>query len=201
MKLNPYTMARIFLIAIAVLIAVCFMTACGGMKKVITKDKTEEKTETEIKTVTTTANTETTAATRTIVETFTNEVTVPAQTVSVNLDNKYLNKGDTIHGDLNGFIIKEYLNETGKRILDIKTKEKKVNVPGTKTTVENVSTVKTATATKKEDVKLSTEKKVENYTKEKEREPAVNWTIVIIVFGFLIILVYLGWRFWKKLPK
>lgn len=199
MKINPYTMARIFLIGIAVLIAVC-LTACGGMKKVITKDKTEVKTETEIKTETTTANTETTSATRTIVETFTNEVTAPAQTVSVNLENKYLNKGDTIHGDLNGFIIKEYVNDNGKRILDIKTKEKKISVPGNKTTIENVSTVKTATVSKKEDTKISTKKKVENYKKEKEREPAVNWTLVIFGFLFLIILLYIGWRLWKKMP-
>lgn len=199
--MNPYKMARIFLIGIAILIAVC-LTACGGMKKVITKDKTEVKTEAEIKTEITTANTETTAATRTIVETFTNEVTAPAQTVSVNLENKYLNKGDTIRGDLNGFIIKEYVTDNGKRVLDIKTKEKKISVPGTKTTIENVSTVKTATASKKEDTKISTEKKEESYTKEKEREPAVNWTVVITIFGFLflIILLYVGWRFWKKIP-
>lgn len=184
-----------------------YLGSCGAMQKVIKKDKSETKTETETKSVTTAtaSNTETTAITRTITEEFKDTLTAPSVSASITSGEKKLSNGDTIRGETSDVLIKQYKNTQGKTITEFKTKPKKITVPGQRTIVENVNSVKNAsvTSTKKEDTKKLASEKKQSYSKEKEREAAINWTVVVISLGsiLLVILLYLGWKFSKSSPK
>lgn len=190
------------------LLFICVVfTSCGAIKRNINKTKTEEKTKTETNTVTNTnsVTTESTAATRTITEEFKDTLTVPSVSTSITSDEKKLSIGDTIRGETNKVLIKQYKNPEGKTITEFKTKPQKVNVPGKRTILENVSTVKTASvnSNSKQVAKQSSESKKSDYVKTVDKKQAVNWTIVVISLGslLLLILIYVGWRFYKNLPK
>lgn len=199
MKINPYTMARIFLFGIAVFIAACLMTSCGAMQKVINKNKSETKTQTETKSATTTtaSNTETTAITRTITEEFKDSVTTPIKSVTITNENKVIAKGDTITGEAEGFKIKEYINSEGKVVTEIKTLPTKIPVSGKRTIIENVNSVKANTVTSKnnQEIKQSIATKKKEYSKEVRRE-GINLNYL---WWLLLLLLIPIWKYRKYL--
>jgi len=188
-----YTLALLFLTVA--------LSSCGAMQKVIKKDKSETKSQTETKAVTTTtaSNTETTAITRTITEEFRDSLTAPSKSTAITKENKVLAKGDTITGEKDEFEIKEYVNNEGKVVTEIKKLPEHITVPCKRTIIENVNTVKTASVAsiKKEDTKMNVEEKKQSYLNEKKRESSLNWTVVIC-FSFLIACCMFFFIWWIR---
>lgn len=182
--------ARITLFVVLLLIAIS-LSSCGTFKRAVNKEKHKEETKTEIEKKTETETNTETATTKTTTEEFTAPVIIPSDTIlnESELD-KLLNGEETEFENDEVKIITKI--DSGKVKTKVITKQKKIQVPGKRTIIEN--TIIKEGKKENTDIKEKTTSKVIDKSKVKESEadtglPWYVWVLFLLLFFLIVWMV------------